>query len=159
MTTAAERLAAALHSAGSQYYRLVVLAGLPGSGKTALMQAAAKVHSVDLVNVNLELSRRMLELTRVQRTRQVERLFKELLGELQGQVVFLDNIEILFDPTLELEPLRLLLVGSRHRTVVASWNGTYSDGTLTYAEPGHPEFTQFKKPEAVVVATGADAVT
>ena len=35
--------------------------------------------------------------------------------------------------------------------VVASWNGTYKDGTLAYAEPGHPEFIQFKQVEAVVV--------
>jgi len=69
-------------------------------------------------------------------------------------MVLLDNLEILFDTSLEVEPLRLLQVSSRNRTVVASWNGRFRDGTLTYAEPGHPEFIQFKQTEAVVITVG-----
>jgi len=106
-----------------------------------------------VVNVNLELSQRMLELTRAQRSRQVERLLKDLLAAKSGDPIVLDNLELLFDTSLEVEPLRLLQAVSRNRTVVASWNGQFFDGqTLTYAEPGHPEFHQFKQPEAVVVA-------
>ena len=96
----------------------------------------------------------MLELTRTQRSRQVERLLKEVIAAAPGEVVLLDNLEILFDTGLEVEPLRLLQVSSRNRTVVASWSGSYSDGTLTYAEPGHPEFVQFKQVDAVVITVG-----
>jgi len=74
-----------------------------------------------------------------------------------GDVVLLDNLEILFDTGLEVEPLRLLQVSSRNRTIVASWNGSFRDGTLTYAEPGHPEFLQFKQTEAIVVTAGKNA--
>jgi len=74
-----------------------------------------------------------------------------------GDVVLLDNLEILFDTGLEVEPLRLLQVSSRNRTVVASWNGSYRDRTLTYAEPGHPEFVQFKQTQAVVITAGESA--
>lgn len=106
------------------------------------------------MNVNLELSKKMLELTRTQRSRQVERLLKEIIASQSGDVVMLDNLEILFDADLEVEPLRLLQVLSRNRTIVASWNGSYVDGTLTYAEPGHPEFIQFKQTEAIVLPVG-----
>jgi len=61
---------------------------------------------------------------------------------------------ILFDASLEVEPLRLLQVSSRNRTVIASWNGSFQDGTLTYAEPGHPEFIQLKQTEAIIVTVG-----
>jgi hypothetical protein len=100
----------------------------------------------------------MLELTRSQRSRKVDPLFKEVIASVPGDVVLLDNLEILFDPALEVEPLRLLQVSSRNRTVVATWNGTWKDGTLIYAEPGHPEFVQFKQTEAVVVTTGESAI-
>jgi hypothetical protein len=50
-----------------------------------------------LLNVNLELSKRMLELTRTQRSRQVERLLKDVIAAAPGEVVLLDNLEILFD--------------------------------------------------------------
>jgi len=63
------------------------------------------------------------------------------------------TIWILFDTELEVEPLRLLQVSSRNRTIVVSWNGSFLAGTLTYAEPGHPEFIQLKQIEAVVIIT------
>src|SRR5581483_5340914 len=118
------------------------------------LQSVAQKLSCPLINVNLELSKRMLELTRIQRSRQVERLLKDVIAAAPGDVVLLDNLEILFDPALEVEPLRLLQVSSRNRTVVASWNGNFKDGTLTYAEPGHPEFIQFKQTDAVVIPVG-----
>jgi hypothetical protein len=148
------QLEEAIQQASNQYFRLVILAGLPGSGKTATLQSIGHRLGCQVVNVNLELSKRMLELTRTQRSRQVERLLKEVIAAAPGDVVLLDNLEILFDTGLEVEPLRLLQVSSRNRTVVASWSGTYVGGTLTYAEPGHPEFVQFKKVDAVVIPVG-----
>lgn len=155
MTKAATQLEQAIEQAASQYFRLVILAGAPGSGKTAALQAVAKKLGCQLVNVNLELSKRMLELTRTQRVRQVERLLKEIIAAQAGDVVLLDNLEILFDTGLEVEPLRLLQVSSRNRTIVATWNGSYRDGTLTYAEPGHPEFVQLKQTEAIILPVSA----
>ena len=156
MTGVAAQLEQAVQQAASQYFRLVLLAGAPGSGKTTALQSVAQKLGCPLLNLNLELSRRMLELTRTQRSRQVERALKDVIAAVPGDVVLLDNLEILFDTALEVEPLRLLQVASRNRTVVASWNGGYKDGTLTYAEPGHPEFIQFKQSEAVVVTSGGN---
>jgi hypothetical protein len=144
----------AIRQAANQYFRLVILAGVPGSGKTAALQSIAHQAGCHIVNVNLELSKKMLELTRTQRSRQVERLLKEVIAAAPGDVVLLDNVEILFDTGLEVEPLRLLQISSRNRTLVATWNGTYAGGTLTYAEPGHPEFVQFKQVDAVVIPVG-----
>jgi hypothetical protein len=120
-----------------------------------MLKAVGRENGYPYLNVNLELSKRMLELTRSQRSRQVERLLKEVIASAPGDVVLLDNLEILFDPALEVEPLRLLQVSSRNRTVVASWNGAFKDGTLNYAEPGHPEFLQVKQAEAVIVPAGS----
>ena len=61
----------AIEQAACQDYRLVVLAGAPCSGKTAALQSVAGKSGYPLVNVNLELSKRLLELTRMQRSRQV----------------------------------------------------------------------------------------
>ncbi len=157
MTATAVKLEQAIEQAAGQYYRLVILAGAPASGKTTTLQSTAQKLGCPLVNVNLELSKRMLELTRTQRSRQVERLLKEIIAAVPGDVVLLDNLEILFDTGMEVEPLRLLQVSSRNRTIVASWNGTFQAGTLIYAEPGHPEFIQFKQTEAVVITVGTSA--
>jgi hypothetical protein len=151
MGEAMGRLREAIAQAAGQYYRLILLAGAAGSGKTALLQTVAAEEGYPLVNINLELSKRLLDLPRTQRVRQVERFLKDVIASVIGDVVLLDNLEILFDPTLEIEPLRLLQVSSRNRTLVASWNGQYKDDSLSYAEPGHPEYVRFNVNEALVV--------
>jgi AAA+ superfamily predicted ATPase len=152
MVVPADHLREAIRQAGDLYHRLVVLVGPQGAGKTALLQALAKADGYPLINVNLHLCKGLLELTRNQRTRHVERLFKDVVGSVSGDVVLLDHLEVLFDPGLEVVPLRLLLATSRNQTLVAAWNGTYQDGILTYAAPGHPEFVQYQPVEAIVVA-------
>ena len=148
------KLEAAIQQAASQYFRLVILVGAPGSRKTTILQSIAHKLACEVVNVNLELSKRILELTRIQRSRQVEGLLKKVIAAVPCEVVLLDNLEILFDTGLEVEPLRLLQVSSRNRTIVASWSGSYRNSTLTYAEPSHPEFVQFKQVDAVVITVG-----
>jgi hypothetical protein len=155
MTESLVKLEQAIRDAALQYFRLVLVVGAPGSGKTAALQSVAQDLRCQLVNVNLELSKGMLDLTRGQRSRQIERLLKDVIAAVSGEVVLLDNLEILFDTSLEVDPLRLLQVSSRNRTIVASWNGNFQDARLTYAEPGHPEFIQFNHVEATVIALDA----
>ena len=76
MTETAVKLEQAIEQAAGQYYRLVILAGAPASGKTTALQSVALKLGCPLVNVNLELSTRMLELTRTQRSRQIERTLR-----------------------------------------------------------------------------------
>lgn len=93
----------------------------------------------------------MLELTKAQRARQVDHLFQELVATAGSEFVALDNCEILLDQSLHLDPLRLLHTASRSRVAIASWNGTYRNGTLTYAEPQHPEYRSYRDIDAVAV--------
>ncbi len=120
----------------------------------------AEQNGWDYCNVNLELSRQMLELTKNQRARNVERLMKQILTESSVEVAVIDNLEILFDPRLQVDPLRLLKSLSRNVTVVAAWNGCIEDGFLTYAEPHHPEHRSYREAdlEAIVVQLGEHGV-
>ena len=95
------------------------------------------------MNVGLELSRRLLDLTAKQRALQVPRLLEDILREADSEVVFLDNIEILFEVSLKQDPLRLLQGLSRNRAIVAAWNGKVEDKLLTYANPDHQEYHRY----------------
>lgn len=144
----------AIQQAASQYFRLVILAAPPRSGKTAVLREFSALQAFPFLNVNLELSRRLLEYSRAQRTRYVASLLREVIAAVPGPVVILDNIEILFDTSLEVEPLRLLQTCSRQRTLVVAWNGTLTQGCLCYAEPGHPEYlclSQLKPSDALLL--------
>jgi|Deesub1362A_J573_1020465.scaffolds.fasta_scaffold00120_86 hypothetical protein len=136
------------------YHRLILVVGPAGSGKTEALREVSVSTSAPLINVNLELSRRMLDLTEHQRTLQAPKLLSEIVGKATGDLpaatlaaqaglVLLDNIEILFDVHLKQDPLRLLQRLSRNKTVVAAWNGTIVDGHMTYAVPDHPEYRRY----------------
>ena len=125
------------------YHRLIVVVGPAGSGKTAALQDVRDRTGTVLVNVNLELSLRMLELTERQRTLQLPCLLRDIVSNAGDQMILLDNIDIIFDLSLKQDPLRLLMALSRERTVVAAWNGTIAKDSLIYAEAAHPEYRSY----------------
>ena len=120
------------------YHRLMIVAAPTGAGKTKTLQEVHQRTSAPLINVNLELSRRMLDLTERQRSLQLPRLLAEMIDEIKENTILLDNIEILFDVALKQDPLRLLQGLSRNKTIIASWNGSIDKDYLTYAVHGHP---------------------
>lgn len=139
------------------YHRLILVVGPAGSGKTSALQDVSASLSAPLVNVNLELSGRMLSLSERQRTLQLSRLLGEIVRETEGELVLLDNLEILFDIHLKQDPLRLLQGVSRNKTVVATWNGAVVDGHITYAVPDHPEYRRYAIRDFLVVRVDATA--
>ena len=131
-----------LHTAEGLYYRLVLLVGETGSGKTGVLRDVADDLGADVININLALSAELLELTAKQRALRLPGILEQIADKAQLTVV-LDNLEILFDKNLKQDPLRLLQGISRNRSVVASWNGRTAGGKLIYAETGHPEHRNY----------------
>ena len=93
----------------------------------------------------------MLDVPKGKRARQADRIFKDLVHGVSCDMLILDNLEILFDSSLQLDPLRLLQLVSRNQTVVASWSGMLNESLLTYAEPDHPEYKLYRDVDVLVV--------
>ena len=141
--------------AESLYHRLVLVVGPEGNGKTSALREVAERIDAPLMNINLELSRRMLDLTERQRALQVQRLLDRIAAESESDVILLDNVEILFDVALRQDPLRLLQGLSRSRTVAAAWNGSIEHDHLLYAAPQHPEYRRYPVGGFLVASTEA----
>jgi hypothetical protein len=149
-----EQIRESLSGIEDLYNRLVLLVGPPACGKTAAIRAMAEAECVPILNVGGNLSRRLLDLTERQRVLQLPRLLEEATGGLPAHLTLLDNTELLFDPVLRQDPLRLLQGLSRDRTIVASWLGDIEGGFLTYAVPEHPEFRRYSAADLLVVPVG-----
>lgn len=147
----ADRVIRRIGQAAELYHRLVMLVAPAGAGKTAALQDVHERTMAPLVNVNLELSRRMLDLTERQRALQLPRLLAEIVGASAADVVLLDNVEILFDVSLKQDPLRLLQGLSRNKTVVAAWSGSIDGEYMVYATPDHPEYKRYPLRDFLVV--------
>ncbi|WP_295584097.1 BREX-3 system P-loop-containing protein BrxF [uncultured Lamprocystis sp.] len=167
MLTRLERLVddlAALHS------KLVLLAGPPGSGKTALLRAFGDHTGASILSLGAALGRRLAAVPHRERQLQTGSLLREIVKpHCRGDLLLIDNIEILFDASLALNPLDLLKRQAQARRVVAVWPGALRQGgtdpvggtgagrpgafqpRLTYAEMGHPEYRDYGLDGVVVL--------
>ena len=144
---ACEQVVGEIGRAAARYHRLVLVAP-PAAASAALRDVAASTSAL-VINLNLQIARRLLD-----RSAQERRLaFPDVLDDVLGrhEIVLLDHVEILFDAALKQDPLRLLQRASRTRTLVASWPGAAEDEFLRYATPGHPEHRRYPRGDLPVV--------
>lgn len=139
-----EKLERLVDEIGALQSKLILLIGPPGAGKTALLRELAKNRHTTPLNVGHELANRLAIIPHRQRNLDSITILRELADQhANGDLLLVDNIELLFDHTLQLAPLELLKRHAHARRVVASWPGDLRDGRLTYAEIGHPEYQDY----------------
>ncbi len=152
-----ESITSAIHDASGLYHRMVLLVGESNSGKTRLLREVAHYFGTDVVNVNLMMAEALLTLTPRQRQVHLLDILEELVlgqtvpGSQQTAPVVLDNLELLFDRHLAQNPLTLLCSISRNNLILASWNGSFRDSRLLYAEPGHPEYRCYDAADVLIL--------
>jgi Cdc6-like AAA superfamily ATPase len=143
-----EELEKLLADVPALHNQLILLIGPPGSGKTAALLGLAKKlggssSGVMLLNVGSALGARLATVPGKARSLEAAHLLREMDEHSRNSVLLLDNIELLFDHHLRLDPLDLLKRQAQSRPVVAAWPGALHDGRLTYAHMGHPEIQDY----------------
>jgi hypothetical protein len=127
--------------------KLILLVGPPRCGKTALLQALAERTQTPILSVGDELGRRLAVVPKKHRQLEAGKVLREIADQrTNGDLLLVDNIELLFDASLQLNPLDLLKRQAHARRVVAVWPGELRQGgspRLTYAEMGHPEYRDY----------------
>jgi hypothetical protein len=119
-----------------------------------LLKALTHQQNIPYLNLNLHLSQSLLDLTTKERPLRVRRIVGQIIDSYREPALAVDNIELLFEPSLQQEPLALLQELSRNKSLIVAWGGSFDEKNrvLTYAEPGHPEYRRYERPEIVVVA-------
>lgn len=152
-----QAIVAGIGQARHLYSRLLLLVGPAGAGKSDALMAVGERLAATPVRVGVSLAQPMLALPARQRPLQVRALLHELVdGAGSGDVVLLDNTELLFEAGLRQDPLRLLQGVARNATVVAAWTGEVRDGTLRYAVPSHPEHRHYPAGDLLIVNVERD---
>jgi hypothetical protein len=138
------RLEQLANEIGALHSKLILLVGAPHTGKTALLSAFAKRVEAIPLNVGSELGRRLAAIPQKQRHLEAGTALRELADlHAKGDLLLMDNIELLFDTSLQLNPLDLLKRHAHSRRVVAVWPGELRSGRLAYADMGHSEYQDY----------------
>ncbi|MDQ7066310.1 MAG: BREX-3 system P-loop-containing protein BrxF [candidate division KSB1 bacterium] len=132
-----------LNRMAGEYYHLFLLIAPPGAGKTTLINYLGQELGLPIINLNLALSKQLLELSDRQRALKASQITQDIIRSHEYAITLIDNNELLFDPALQQDPLKLMKISSRDKNIVSTWNGKIKNGKLIYSEPGHPEFRQY----------------
>lgn len=141
-----------ISTANLSYYKLLLLVGKSGAGKTPFLPHISNKLEIPWINLGLALSRELLSLTVRQRKLKVADIIEDILDQQDAPRVGVDNTEIVFEPSLKLNAPGLLKNISRNRLVIWTWNGDTDGDHLTYAYPGHPEYQRISANEFTVIA-------
>lgn len=137
----AEDLIRTASDAASLNSRLVLVVGGSAQQRRALLREAAVHTGAPLIELGATFAAVMALVPRRQRPLQATPTLRQTVDAASGVApwVLLDSTEILFDRSLQLDPVEALRYLARSRTVLAAWPGECRDGRLLYAPAQHPE--------------------
>ena len=141
-------LAELLAIAQGQYHQLVL--ATVEADSTSHWQDVAAALDGRYLNLNLELSQRLLDIPQRQWSHKVMELIDAVVLSTDLRVTVLHRIEILFDPQLRLDPLKSLQQIARRHNLLVVWPSTYDGRYLTYAEPWHPEHRRYPAKDLII---------
>lgn len=150
----ADSIIAGISDASALYHRLILVLAKTSTEKTQALQVVSSRTEIPVVNANLEISSRLLDLTERQRSVRLPQVLRDVVSECAGdkETILIDSIEILFDVSLKQDPLKLLQGLSRNQITVVAWAGRIDGQHLIYAEPGHPEYRCYPIRDIIIVS-------
>ena len=132
--------------------KLVLVVANSGGGKTPLLAEFAKSRDLQIINVGSELSNLLVPIASSHRSFEVLGVLRDMLSHHRDRgVVVLDNIEVMFDAELKINPFDTIKRLAHALTVVVAWPGNFKDGRLLYAKVGHPEHCDVAIDGAIVL--------
>lgn len=134
----------------SRYHEQLVL--VTGAAASHLVGEYSQPNSVPLINLGVEFSEKLLDVSVEDWPKKSAGLFTDLLVRVEAKTILLDRIEVIFDRNLALDPLKLLKANSKNITLVAVWPGAKTESALTYAIPNHPEYRCYKQADIKEIA-------
>ena len=148
MSLDAQLIAEKIAEVAPRRHKLIIVCS---NGDPVKMQDLISRIEVPPVNLNLHLSKELLEVPLKRRPLVVSSIVQDLVNTYQEEFICLYNIELLFHPDLKTNPLQLFENISRYKGLVVAWNGQYKDGILTYGTLGHPEYQAYDEVHAELI--------
>lgn len=132
--------------------KLILLIGPSRSGKTQLLRQLSAKFDSEPLNVGLELGRRLAATPNNKRGFSTGELLREIADKERADYpLLLDNLELLFEPSLQINPLDLVRRLAHSKRVVAVWPGELRGDRLVYADMSHPEHRDYSRDGVVVL--------
>lgn len=136
-----EELDRAVKEAESINTPLIILTGSSRHHRGHFLAKYASYKNLDILNIGLVFGQHLASSDEFNRRSNATEILEKICADFtESGLLIVDNIEILFDQTLALNPMSVLKKISRNRAAIVVWPGDVKNGRLQYATPNHPEF-------------------
>ncbi len=132
------------------FYHCVVLVDSDVCRLQSHVEELGRTKGWPILSLGRMLAEAILSASPRQRSVGAQRVLRALLRESKPGPVVCTDIDLLFEPTLRLDPLRLLREASRETDLVVAWPGSYSGSVLAYAASEHSHYRTWRNPELQV---------
>ena len=147
-----EILQNALDATESLRTRIVWLVGLPGMGKTKLLQTLAYARpNCQYININRELATLLANQPPVSRPFDALSQLTTLLPKRAAGAWLADNTELLCSGELKINVVERFKTIGQHAPVVVAWCGEHKNSKLIYGTSEHADYREYPLDSAVVV--------
>lgn len=102
------------------------------------------------LNISKELSLALMPVTASERSRFSQKWLSETLASFHNGPVLCTCPDLLFNPSLEIDPLALFRQAARIIQVIVLWPGEYSETNLSYAVPEHHHYRTWKLSDSLI---------
>ena len=130
---------AALGRIADQSSALVLVVDAP----EPVIASALQNNAATKIDISELLCERLLPLSSRDRARKATDIIAQMLNGAVSDVVWLDRVQALFEPSLELDPLRQLQELARLKPIIAIWPGQVAEQCLTFSVPGRDDFQSY----------------
>lgn len=110
----------------------------------AKLQNNNELESYQGLDINRRLSERLINMPKKERARNIPTEVGSLINQISENTVLITGLEILFDRSLAVDPIRLLAACAKNKTLIVLWPGDITSFGLSYATPSHPEYRTYK---------------
>jgi hypothetical protein len=94
-------------------------------------------------NLSKLISEKLVIMSNKDRERNLQALITELVTNTQN-VCYFSRINLLFEESLNADPLKLLQSAAKKKPIVVIWPGYIDSFSLNYANPGLPDYKSYK---------------
>lgn len=121
-----------------QSHQVMILVGLEPA-------QIAVLDNMSKLAISEPLCEKLLPLALKRRVDEVEALLAELVTTQTESPILLDRIQVLFEPSLQLDVLRCLKALSKYRTLVINWPGSFNGAAVSFSSPGKPDYFYYSE--------------
>lgn len=111
---------------------------------TSTLEKIQQRFAFSTLNLGAGLSKELIHVSLGSRGSAAQVSLENMIRTSETPTVLCFGIDLLFEPSLQIDPLMAFRRASRIKKIIVFWPGTYQGSSLAYAETGHHHFRSWR---------------